>query len=589
MYRAIAARLKYSFPLLLIALFANPPAAADPPAVGARGAVVADPVVPLPPGEPCVVALYRDETFSDFSLHDFSYAPPANCPGPYAKIVLRADFDVTTGRQFDRTANLWIGAVNLYFGTTQEPSAIDAPRWRIERDVSDYVSLLSRPQGGKIDLGNIVNDTYTGILHGSAELLFFRDTAARPDRPRRPDRVLPMSGGALGGVTDLNGPDARFERTFTLPRNIERVFLDVIAQSQGADEFWMTCVPDDLAEQLQSCGHTAFRETLVRIDGEPAGIAHVYPWLYTGAIDPGLWRPIPAPQTFSFEPWRIDLTPFAAKLNDGAPHTVTLSVHNAGDRFSMAANLLLFLDAGRAVVTGALTENTVAAVSIPRLTRNVTETDGVLSAGISTESVRGHLITGHVDTSHGRVTTSIDQRFDFNNYQQFRISANLYTQDINQSSYAYTVVRRTQNGRTTILRDERFLPLSIAYQYEAQTVGARQTTRVAQKIARALDAGTEGWPLRSALSVSEIDNQGSILFAGDGSLALRETQKGWQSFHYVDPFGACYRRAVSAERGAVTSVIDGEGCPDGRNTLRAFDHFHNFASAHYGASVQLLP
>jgi hypothetical protein len=589
MHRAIAARLSSLIPFLVISLFSPTPALADPPAVGSRGAVVADPTIPLPPGEPCVVPLYQDETFSDFSLHDFSYAPPANCPGPYSKIVLRADFSVTTGRQFDRTANLWIGAVNLYFGTTQEPSAIDAPRWRIERDISDYVSLLATPQSGKIDLGNIVNDTYTGILHGDAEIRFYRETTDRPDRPRRPDRVLPMSSSALGGVTDLNGGNAQFARTFTLPQNIERVFLDVVAQSQGSDEFWMTCVPDDLAEQLQSCGHTPFRETLVRIDGEPAGVAHVYPWLYTGAIDPGLWRPIPAPQTFSFEPWRVDLTPFAAKLNDGAPHTVSLSVYNAGDRFSMAANLLLFLDAGRSVVTGELTENTVAAESIPRSTRNVTENGGVLSAGISIESVRGHTIAGYLDTSKGRVTTTITQRLDFSNYQQFRISDSVYTQDIEQTSSSDTVTRRTQNGRTTILRDERFLPLSIAYKYEALTVGARQTTHVAQKIARALDAGTEGWPLRSAISVSEIDNTGSLLFAADGSLALRETQKGMQAFRYEDPFGVCYRRVLQAERGAITRVTDGDGCPGSRNELRSFDHFHNYASAHYGASVQLLP
>ncbi len=83
---------------------------------------------------------------------------------------------------------------------------------------------------------------------------------------------------------------------------------------------------------------TAFRETQVTIDGVPAGIAPVYPWLYTGAIDPSVWRPIPGIQTLSFRPWRVDLSPFAATLNDGQPHAVALSVFNARDHFSMAAN-----------------------------------------------------------------------------------------------------------------------------------------------------------------------------------------------------------------------------------------------------------
>ena len=89
--------------------------------------------------------------------------------------------------------------------------------------------------------------------------------------------------------------------------------------------------------------------------------------------------------------------------------------------------------------------------------------------------------------------------------------------------------------------------------------------------------------------MSEIDNTGSLLFAADGSLALREAQKGLQAFRYEDPFGACYRRVLEAERGAITRVTDGDGCPGSRNELRSFDHFHNYASAHYGASVQLLP
>ncbi len=38
-----------------------------------------------------VATLYTDEVFNDFSLHDFDYAPPAHCPGPYTKVILRAE------------------------------------------------------------------------------------------------------------------------------------------------------------------------------------------------------------------------------------------------------------------------------------------------------------------------------------------------------------------------------------------------------------------------------------------------------------------------------------------------------------------
>jgi len=66
---------------------------------------------------------------------------------------------------------------------------------------------------------------------------------------------------------------------------VERVYLDIIAQSQSNDEFWYFCVPNDETSNLESCGNTAFRETEVVIDGQPAGVAPVYPWIYTGGID----------------------------------------------------------------------------------------------------------------------------------------------------------------------------------------------------------------------------------------------------------------------------------------------------------------
>src|SRR5207248_6643691 len=109
--------------------------------------------------------------------------------------------------------------------------------------------------------------------------------------PVTADVVLPLSSGPDGGTVGLNTTASQLSETFSLPLNIERAELDVFAQSQANDEFWYTCVPNDVAGELQSCGGTAFREAEVSIGGEPAGVAPVYPWIYTGGIDPLLWRP----------------------------------------------------------------------------------------------------------------------------------------------------------------------------------------------------------------------------------------------------------------------------------------------------------
>jgi Peptide N-acetyl-beta-D-glucosaminyl asparaginase amidase A len=65
--------------------------------------------VPRPKTQPCTVPLFTNLEFADFNTKNFSYTPPASCPGPWAKVVFTADFTVTAGRQFDRTAQFFLG------------------------------------------------------------------------------------------------------------------------------------------------------------------------------------------------------------------------------------------------------------------------------------------------------------------------------------------------------------------------------------------------------------------------------------------------------------------------------------------------
>ncbi len=278
--------------LLAASVFASPAFAVLPP-IGSENVAVADPDIPPPPTTPCVVTLFDQFTFIGFDAQSFDFAPPDDCPGPWQKVVLSADFDVTAGRQFDRTAEIWLGGANIYFGTTQEPRAAVAPTWHIERDVTDLSPLFASMQAGRVDLGNVVDDTYTGIIHGSASLVFYPYDATVSDRPPRPDVVIPMAADATGGTVTLASNEDNLVIYVTPPRNIRRAFIDVIAQAQNTDEFWYLCVPDDVADELQSCPGTGFREAQVTIDGLYVGIAPIYPWIYTGGIDPGLWRPTP--------------------------------------------------------------------------------------------------------------------------------------------------------------------------------------------------------------------------------------------------------------------------------------------------------
>jgi len=74
-----------------------------------------------------VVQLFQDLRFADFTPKTFGYAPPSGCPGPWARVVFTADFTVTAGRQFDRTAAFYLGHSSIYYGTTAEPRAALSP------------------------------------------------------------------------------------------------------------------------------------------------------------------------------------------------------------------------------------------------------------------------------------------------------------------------------------------------------------------------------------------------------------------------------------------------------------------------------
>jgi hypothetical protein len=534
--------------------------AGSAPTVGSPNTATADPPVAVPATTPCVVPLYAGLTFADFTPKLFSYAPPAGCAGPWAKVVLAADFAVTAGRQFDRTASIWLGAVNLYFGTTSEPSAAVAPSWHIESDLTDYAPLFTAPQSGMVQLDNLVNDTFTGILSGAAELRFY-PVPRRTAPPRTADVVLPLSNTATGGTVGLATTASSLSRTFTLPTNIERAVLDVYAQSQSGDEFWYTCVPDELAVALQSCSATGFREAEITVDGRPAGVAPIYPWIFTGGIDPSLWKPIPSVQTLNFTPYRVDLTPFAGVLSDGKPHAVAVSVFNAHDFFATTAQLLLYLDHRATHVHGAITADTLAAAPSPTVTSAiVTAADGAISGPVAVTSDRSYRIAGFVDTSHGRVSTEVTGVVKFANRQQFTIDAATYHQQINQTTTIRTTSRSTGGGLPSEQLVQFDWPLSVDFLFATNPDGsAAQTTKIDQRFERA-ETTLGGGGFDARIVSNHVAPSNTRNFDVNGVSIGSTGQASAQQYFSADARGNCFSRDIAAAAGKVTSVVDGHEC-----------------------------
>jgi hypothetical protein len=528
--------------------------------IGSGNTAFADPPVQRPSTTPCKVQLFSQYKFDNFNPQSFNYTPPAGCPGPWAAVILEANFSITKGIQYDRTANIWIGPVNVYFGTTAEDDPTDARSWHVERDLTDYSTIFTTDQVGTVDLFNEYNKQYNGLLHGSSDLLFY-PLEPKQAPPRTADQVIGFSAGPTGGTVALNTTTDLLEQTLTLPTNITDLYFDVFAQSQSNDEFWYTCVPNDVASELDSCPGTAFRESEVTIDGTPAGVAPVYPWIFTGGIDPYLWIPIPGVQTLNFKPYRVNLTPFAGLLDDGQSHTIALSVFNADSYFSATASLLLYLDSGSTQVSGAVTSNTLAVPS-PTIVENIkTLKNGEIAGTVSTKSSHNFQISGYVNTSLGPVTTTVAQIINFSSLETFKIDSTEYEQDINQGTTIHSVVTTKNNGGTSVNYVNHDWPLLLNITVlvapdgsETQTTTSNQYFEADQNAKRNGDATTFSLLKNRVLTTDTLNFNSSGVFTGNSN------QSSLQNYFQSNSSGYCYSRDLTAANNLLASITDGQGC-----------------------------
>ncbi|MEV7520229.1 peptide-N4-asparagine amidase [Streptomyces sp. NPDC091371] len=354
-----------------------------------------DPLTPAPPvtrpaTRSCQVTL-AEAQFRDFTPYRGSYAPPTDCgPADWAKVVLRLDGKVK-GRQYDRLGNLSLGGVEILRTSTPQPSP-DGITWSVEKDVTRYRDALSRPQPVEMLIGNVVNDTYTGVIDVTVTLTFHAAEDRTPPASDIPDRVLPLTTPSV-----------------TTPRNTERLVAEVYATGSGGgcEEYWYMTTPD-AAPYSCKAADGPHREVRVSVDGQLAGIAAPFPTVWTGGwSNPFLWYVTPGPRAFDVQPIRYDLTPFAALLNDGRPHRIEATVAgvSAGQSgWSTPTNLLLWQDEAREVVTGAVTRHDPGE---PAGSSRWTPATPGGEHRLDTEGAHRLTVAGYLDTSHGRVTTTV--------------------------------------------------------------------------------------------------------------------------------------------------------------------------------------
>ena len=533
------------------------------PVIGSPNTVTANAPVPRPTTNPCTVTLFQNFDFDDFNPRPFSYTPPANCPGPWAAVVFEADWSVDAGRQFDRTGNIWLGPSVIFFGTTPEPSGNVERTWHTESNLTELSPLFAVAQQGTAILGNLVNDEYTSHIHGSAYLQFYPLSQGQTPPPAA-SMVLALSASSTGGTVTLNTPSDQASLMTTLPTNVERAYLDVFAQGQQTDEFWYSCAPNDVAGELENCGNSSFREAEVTIDGTPAGVAPIYPWIFTGGIDPFLWRPVPGVHTLNFEPYRVDLTPFAGTLSNGQPHTVAFSVYNADMYFSATANLLLYQDTGSQQVTGSITTNTIGQPD-PVITENISTFPNVVQGTLSLSSDRGFTVEGFVNTSHGLVDTKVVQSIDFSNAQKYFLltDGSVYDQYVGQTTTISSATTTTAGSNITTDMQQYSWPLTLTYGFTLHSDGSyQQYTQAHQGFTKSTLVKLNGTPTFSSSYSDAVTPKDTLMVDSSGN-ATTSGQANTETYQYSNSNGACWNETVSAAAGVLTSV-QGGSCARGQ-------------------------
>ncbi|KAI2466659.1 hypothetical protein F4781DRAFT_405008 [Annulohypoxylon bovei var. microspora] len=263
-----------------------------------------------------------------------TYTPP-NCP--FNRVIMNFTV-VSQGRQFDRLALMYFGDTEVWRTSTAEPTQPPGIRWTFLKDMTEYLYFWKSPQKLIFDLGNLIDDKYTGSFNATLTATFFV-ADVETNKPSPADVIIPISArkGGENVASHFTLPAENATNTISFPQNVNRAVFSISANGQAAEEFWWgNVLQSDVHTFSQTTGEllglSPFREVQLLIDGKLAGIQWPFPVIFTGGVVPSLHRPIVGLQAFDLREHQIDITPFLPLLCDGAEHTFTIKVAGLNDR-----------------------------------------------------------------------------------------------------------------------------------------------------------------------------------------------------------------------------------------------------------------
>jgi hypothetical protein len=430
------------------------------------------------------------------------------------------------GSGTDRIGSVWISGAEIFRTSTPET---DNTSWHVEKDVSEYSSLLKSRQ----NVTSIIT-AYSGTIRIVATLSFY-ETNQQYQAASAPDIVVPISN--IHGppwITISNGQNIA-NVSFRLPSNLLNLTLEVYASGHHCDETWF----DSYIVPSSGCSSgDAFREIQIFLDGNISGAVWPVPVIYTGGINQNLWETIPAVNALNIPPVRVPLTPFSGHMADGRLHTIGFRVIGDMGWWLVDANMLVSLDPSSQSVSGQLTKYEVPDV----IRQSSTSIDWLLSrVSISEAENRNLVISGYANTSMGTIVTTVIETMSMSNTQV--VTSTRFTQSLSAIGSVTTTIATSGPGMTKNETDT-----------ESYGVGLSQ-------------------PLISSRGIliiqidQSIQHQHIVFHNGINSTSMisdrvlaHSNGETSENYSYVDNLGECYDHYIATTHGSVTSDIVNPRC-----------------------------
>ncbi|CZR61613.1 uncharacterized protein PAC_11510 [Phialocephala subalpina] len=401
-----------------------------------------------------------------------TYSPPKNCS--FTTAIFNMSI-TSIGINYDRLGLLFFGDIEVWRTTTAMPVRTGI-YYNFQKDVTAFDTLLRSEQKVIMQLDNIYDSVFTGNYNVTITALYYNDH----DTPTPADTILPISAqlSSQNQSSVLSLPDGNATISFTLPRNVARAVVSILASGNGAEEFWYTNVPteyDDTFNNTAIYGYSPWREVQLLIDGELAGVGWPFPIVFTGGISPGLWVPIVGIDTYDLPSFEIDISPWLGLLCDGKSHTFALKVvgydsvttfGTVGSNWWITGSIFLWVDSDGNQTTGTTLQSTIAAPSfdfIPTITT---------SSGLNTSllvSLSAHRTLSHtstITTSKGSRTLTWSQTLSYINKQNFTaLGYNETLYQLTSGTSSYSPLISQASTETDIIRNTYNYPISFTQQY----------------------------------------------------------------------------------------------------------------------------